>query len=600
MGCNPDALYLCLQNDLIGKLTGFDPDSPPPDLTIKQFAAVQLRKSLLKKYVENTDEAADQRAIDKFLAINTKCRNYSPDWKTELELATYGEIRRALDNFWFKEGHSLVFSYHDLFDQGRTGPGSSLLARGNDFYTKLFSSPLSATSHSLYDMYKDYVERYPTWNDAECKRLAKYGDVSLVEGNKLVCVPKTVDVSRTICVEPNLNMFAQLGMGRILEGRLREVYGIDLAKQPDKNRELARIGSRDDSYVTIDLASASDSLSLNMLEPLLPKPMLNWLKLLRSPVVEIEGLSHKLHMVSTMGNGTTFPLQTILFTCVVSACYRVLDLPFSKPYGNRLGNFGVFGDDIIVDKLAYRLVIRMLEGLGFSVNTDKSFVEGPFRESCGSDWYFGRNVRGVYIKSLRTQQDRYVAINNLNSWSARVGIPLPETVQYLMKHTRFQPVPIWDNDDAGIKVPSSLVNRLHRSKHTGSLIYKRSVARTVDMKIDEEKRALVSKGGKERIYNPSGLLLAFLRGDIRKSTISLSTSRPQYCTRFGIAPNWDYFGLAPRVSSLILCARESGFGTDQNSVYIEDSSARRQSVSERLGLFTWRHWESAVYSNLML
>lgn len=599
MGCNPDALYLCLQSDLCRFTASYDVDAPPPDLTVKQFASVSLLKSFYKKYVERKSAEADRVAFDKFIAINSKCMNWSLDLQTSKDEILLGELKHALYNFWYKNGYSLVHSANDLLDHGRTGPGASVNANGNDFYTKLFSSPLSCTSRGLYDMYEHYVQDNPIWQAAEETRRQEYGDCLVVEGNKLNFVPKTVDVSRTICTEPNLNMFFQLGLGHILERRLKEVFGIDLSKQPDKNRELARIGSRDDSYSTIDLSSASDSLSLKMLELVLPKPFFEWLKLVRSSTTSYQGESHELHMVSTMGNGSTFPLQTILFSCIVLACSKCSGYKLQYPYGNRLGNFAVFGDDIIVDKSISADVIRLLELLGFSVNANKSFVEGPFRESCGSDFYFGQNVRGVYVKSLRTQQDRYVTINALNLWSARVGIPLPETVQYLLSHTKYQPVPVWDSEDAGIRVPYSLIKNLRRDRHTDAILYNRSVAVSDKMKIGE-KVILVSKYGKKRIYNPSGLYLAFLRGDIRKSTISIQRDRPRYCTKAALAPCWDYYGLGPDVSSVLCSEKISGLNRYLRSQASIEVPARRQESALSQGFVTWRHWESAVYSNFML
>jgi hypothetical protein len=64
--------------------------------------------------------------------------------------------------------------------------------------------------------------------------LTNLGEVDIVEGNRLDFVPKNDDISRSICVEPTLNMFFQLGFADILNSRLKEFAGIDLENQQFK------------------------------------------------------------------------------------------------------------------------------------------------------------------------------------------------------------------------------------------------------------------------------------------------------------------------------------------------------------------------------
>lgn len=255
-------------------------------------------------------------------------------------------------------------------------------------------------------------------------------------------------------------------------------------------------------------------------------------------------------MVSSMGNGFTFPLQTALFSCAVSAAYQLDSLKLVRPqvrHGRQtvtdLGNFGVFGDDIIVVKRAYRKVLRLLDILGFKVNAEKSFFEGPFRESCGGDFYEGQHARGIYIKSLRTPASRYVAINRLNEWSAMSGIPLRRTIHHLMKTVRILPVPLYENDDAGIKMPLQeafrRANRQLSLVNYGSVVYRRweSIPQTIRI-VDGALK--VPRGFKGRYYNPSGLWLAFLRGDIRSDTLGSRLGPARYRTKEAVAPSWDW------------------------------------------------------------
>jgi hypothetical protein len=593
MGICSHVLYQALQEDLASAVPGYQPGEPWPGMTPRQFAASALDKAFYKKFVEKVHPEADDRAFAKFLQVNEACRDWVLSCNDSRDEVLVGELKSTLYNFFYPEGMPLIQNQHQILDAGRTGPGASRLARGNDFYTKLFDSPLSVTSSGLYSLYSDYLSSDPSWFAAEEFRANHYGDCQIVEGSQLHFVPKSDDISRLIAIEPNLNMYFQLGLGAILERRLESFFGISLERQPDKNRELARIGSLDGSFSTIDLSSASDSLSLPMLREVLPKPVLNWFLRFRSPFAEYKGEQVKLEMISTMGNGYTFPLETILFASVVSAASSLVRQELDKPWGRRLGNFAVFGDDIICKTGITRQVIRLLELLGFSVNQQKSFVEGPFRESCGRDWYKGRDVRGVYLKSLQTMQDRYVAINGLNLWSAKTGIPLSRTVGYLRSTVRYQPVPPWEDNDSGIRVPLDLVLHPKRSE-SGNFLYRKEQARPSRLKISDCD-IRVPKRSKARLYNPEGLLQAFLRGYIRTGKdgvgwISLRHKTVSYNTKWATAPNWDWLPLGCD----ILVGTNSGY-YDYLRYKVSDLNDRRSSMSQS----SWGRWKSAVYFNLL-
>lgn len=276
---------------------------------------------------------------------------------------------------------------------------------------------------------------------------------------------------------------------------------------------------------------------------------MSYLEYLRSPVTTLPDGSHMaLNMVSTMGNGYTFPLQTMLFACVVRAVasydqIRLVTRPFKTRTGETiLPNFGVFGDDIICEARLAARVMKVLELLGFVVNREKSFTdsEGPFRESCGGDYFRGHPVRGVYLKDLSTVQDTYVAINQLNKWSAEQGILLRRAVSSLRQSLgrRELLVPVWEAEDAGTRVTSYNLDRRRYSKG-GSLLYQKWTARARKLRI-EDGWISVPKGEKGRLYNSSGLLLAALRGDVRQACITVRGRTTFYTLRKGcIAPNWD-------------------------------------------------------------
>lgn len=532
-----DALYLDLLEDLT-KVPGYQYGDLAPECSPKAFAAKALEKSFYKKLVRGTSSAAEAAALDKFLLSNSRCKNWElrkPDLHSDLLL---GLFRQELWRF-FNNGNldPLINSSAHIAEKANCGPGASLLARGNDFYTKLFDSPLSGTSDGLYRMYTASFSHLPNWANAERVRFSRYGKMERVRGNRLSYVPKTDDIARVICTEPNLNMFFQKGLAAIVEQRLERFFGINLSRQPHVNCALARIGSLDGSFATIDLSSASDTVSLSMLETFLPPDVFGWISGFRSKECQLpSGDWEKLYMVSSQGNGFTFALETAIFASVVTAVYHSKGIRLMKPNSDS-PNFGVFGDDIVCRSDCYDAIVKLLNLLGFEVNTAKSFKEGPFRESCGGDYFLGHPVRGVYIKSLETQQSRYVAINRLNLWSAYTGISLPRTITRLRKKVRWLPVPLRENDDAGIRVPLSFINP--KFDVNNSYFYKKTVVRPKVMKVGEAQ-ITTPKGVKDRYYNVSGLLLAFLRGDIENCTVNIRNGYPQYSTRNGVTPNWDY------------------------------------------------------------
>jgi hypothetical protein len=249
-----------------------------------------------------------------------------------------------------------------------------------------------------------------------------------------------------------------------------------------------------------------------------------------------------------MGNGFTFPLQTMIFASLVTAAYKVCGIRIHKPYRQNLGNFAVFGDDIIVDSRVYNLVVRCLAILGFKVNGDKSFNEGLFRESCGSDFYSGYNVRGVYVQTLLDDSDSYSAINRLNRWSATHGIFLTRTVSYLRRGCRFLGVPYDEADDSGIKTPVSLLRTVRRDRN-GAIKYLARLRSPLTIRFPSVDRdsVFVDHNQLTRLrallpqwrYDSDLLLFCLLAGWLRDGSVTLRVKRNRTVLRRRVCPGWD-------------------------------------------------------------
>jgi hypothetical protein len=550
MGIRPHALYSILLQDLASASSSpaaferIQKGEDWPGISYRDRACLSLRSSFLKKLEVGMTTETKHVALEKFLAANSRCGEWElPSDLSLLDELMLNEFRQLIYQFWTLPNGSapLVDHFYDLFSRGSIGPGASLQANGTDFYTKFFSSRLVGTSPKLYFWYSRYVRNFPSWSEAEMLRRLEYGDFSITDENRLDFVPKNDSESRSICVEPALNMFVQLGLKDVMQRRLKQLWGINLEVQQFLNRDLARKGSLDGSFSTIDLSSASDSISIKMLKWALPSDFFRWLWDLRCSKSRLpDGRLVELQMISTMGNGFTFPLQTILFTAAVLAAFKVDGLAPIFPNAVDPGSFGVNGDDIVVPARIFLKVQRLLHLLGFRVNEAKTFAEGPFRESCGGDYFHGRNLRGVYLKRLSGPQDSYAVINQLNLFSARTGIRLSRTVQALLKTVRFQPIPLWANEDSGIRMHLDLLGpRDQKLDQNGSFCYY-SWEPTLAPRIRVSEYALrTPRSFKQRSYNPPGLYYAFLQRSVNACTISLRPREVLYKWKLRVAPNWD-------------------------------------------------------------
>lgn len=535
MADNARALYSCLQRDLTGPATCV--------VESAEVAAKALLSSFLKKFEDDGNEDADAAAFAKFVSVNEQCARFKLPAMHEWEWMCLGEVKDLLYHFFHPTGVGHILTWENAFEYMRPGPGASIGARGGDFYTKHFDSTLTYTHKArfLVPLYQRLISNTTWWKSAEILRQSIYG-FREVEGSRMSTVPKNVDISRTTCTEPSLNMFFQLGVGSVMQQRLRE-WGLDIENQAEHNRVLAREGSVNQTFGTIDLSSASDSLSVEMLRYMLPQDVFTTLWCLRCDQTEFpDGTKVELSMLSTMGNGYTFPLQTCLFTCVVLAVYRCLGIPTFKRVGGADDNWAVFGDDIIVRREAYDLVVRMLQLLGFTVNIEKSFNEGPFRESCGTDWYAGIDIRGVYCTTLLTVGARFSLINRLMQWSSKHGILLKRTIALLLKLTPRYYVPFLEDDDAGIKVPLSVLGLPGRVPW--GLAYRKVRPRKIALTLDKDGISVVTPQlGKlrKRLSNNYAVVVCRLHGSFSSGTISLRVKPGEevYQKCRGKATYWD-------------------------------------------------------------
>jgi len=278
----------------------------------------------------------------------------------------------------------------------------------------------------------------------------------LVDALRLTLVPKTFKSLRVIMPNTTLGGYISYGLGEMIRVRLQR-KGFCIKSLQMRHRYLAKEGSIHKQWVTADLSSASDSISVALVERLFPK---DWFEIMNrtriGKVVLPNGSCIESRTFCTMGIGYTFPLQTLVFLSLLKAIETMLY--------NRLDRrtISVYGDDMIYHRRMHKWVVYYFEQLSFTINLDKTFSEGGFRESCGGDYHTGVDVRpfqpqngpAYYVTPKSYEAMLYKLINGLlMRWSEH---EIPETLRFLRSELvstcgKIKIVPSGYPDDSGVQ-----------------------------------------------------------------------------------------------------------------------------------------------------
>lgn len=232
----------------------------------------------------------------------------------------------------------------------------------------------------------------------------------LVRMSETLFVPKSYKTFRTISMEPATLMFYQQGVQRAIynqvrRGPLNRYMGFE---DQTRNQELARKASIDGYYATIDLSSASDSVSYELVKKVFKGTwLLKYLVALRSKWTLLpDGRIVELKKFAPMGSALCFPIETIIFAAICDNVTREHGVP---------GQYSVYGDDIILPADCGERLIEVLTLLGFVTNVSKSFISKDcwFRESCGGEFCWGVNVTPMKVSrkyNHRSDDIRFTAL----------------------------------------------------------------------------------------------------------------------------------------------------------------------------------------------
>ncbi len=363
-------------------------------LTLRQVT--MLFKKALATYAD--DDQLSTEACESFFDVERKVTGIIPDsFRFLIERAAsyiLPTLEIGLDSLRMKHGPGAVYEP----------------VKGNQKWRLLskflFSGSLDSYGYSdlfMSGRMTDHLLPY----EIESKR--SLSDSLLHSGlggkSRLFAVPKSSTSKRTITVEPLLNQFVQQGLNEHLRVQIRKCSilsrCLELSDQR-LNNNLARIGSITRKYSTIDLKSASDLLSLKLVESVFQHRthFLSMMLDCRTHEVEYNKTSTIIRKFAGMGNALTFPVQSVCFALVSIAA--ILDarkeFPYEKNVRRAAGMLRIYGDDIIVPSQYARQVVSGLELAGLIVNKNKSFFDGSFKESCGTDWCAGVEITPVYLK----------------------------------------------------------------------------------------------------------------------------------------------------------------------------------------------------------
>jgi len=211
--------------------------------------------------------------------------------------------------------------------------------------------------------------------------------------SRAICVPKDYKSLRVICAEPKEFQFAQQGLWDVLKFAIHANHLSRKSINFNHQEYNGRLCKRED-LATIDLKDASDTVRLKLCRLLLPKEVFRLVTRYRSREISINGDRVRPTCLASMGSALCFPMETLLFWAIArAACH-----PNSQHKPLR-----VFGDDIVASKEDAPYIAKVLEQCGFRVNHDKTCINTPIRESCGSYTYAGNDVSIVRFKASRCE-----------------------------------------------------------------------------------------------------------------------------------------------------------------------------------------------------
>ena len=226
--------------------------------------------------------------------------------------------------------------------------------------------------------------------------------------SRLICVPKTAKGPRLIAAEPTSHQWCQQLILRFLFNQCREHFGthfIDFRDQ-QKSGDMVLEASLNRELATVDLSDASDRLTCWTVERIMRtnSSLLKALHAARTRYIKVKDRGVvdflSLRKFASQGTATTFPVMSLVMLCIALAATLGNERVTWAKLRELRTKVRVFGDDIILPIHGYERLVRTMDLLQLKVNTAKSYINGHFRESCGTDGYRGYNITPSKPKTL--------------------------------------------------------------------------------------------------------------------------------------------------------------------------------------------------------
>lgn len=385
--------------------------------TADEFAEWYLRSECLSKYSGAELPTAEAAAMQSFADGEKQCAAMNAKLLHGLNLSrlSYESLLTACR---LVEKVLTGLTLDEILMRSGFGPGSTAgRSRRLSSYHEKWEPRVEVSQHYVTEAVIPYLS---VFKRRIARDLAIPSRFIICPGNTVTTVAKNWKTRRVIAREPSWNMFFQKGLGGAIRTRLQKV-GLLHHDAQDKQRQRARQSSVDGSLATIDLKNASNTISCGLVDLLVEGPARRVIYDLRSPGLWTGAETRRgrenprkwgsvpYEMISSMGNGFTFELETLLFWSITAGvCSRK---------GHHWSTTTVFGDDIICPVDCVEDVFEVLEDVGLTVNRQKSFWEGPFRESCGGHYWNGKDVTPFYLRDAPVDVDDLINLHNrVYSW----------------------------------------------------------------------------------------------------------------------------------------------------------------------------------------
>lgn len=367
----------------------------------------------------------EQEAHDKFLTamFHTKEDQDDPD-------GLRGEAGRRYDFFkpylpmirrWLDEVLPGVGTLREAIrniDQFDFSPGAVMDACTNPFckwfrakyYTWRVDSTLEVTVYPDPVAHRNGVEEAfralgseepRSWRQAELDgRMARAIVPKYVV--KAITVPKQLSSYRVVCPERAYNSRIQNALMKCVRSFWEE-QGLDRMfcfRDQDLSRTAAYTGAATGRFATIDSTSASDTVFRDWIREI-DHPSLTFLSEYMPTHVKWGNEVYPMQMFGTMGSALTWYVMMVILYVDIRLSEVLTQFgeerdAAKQPVADYIGKIFFVGDDEVVPSEWAETVLDVMRLLHRIPNQEKTYITGPYRESCGIEALGSRDISRIF------------------------------------------------------------------------------------------------------------------------------------------------------------------------------------------------------------